>query len=166
MSLFDQKRNAVALNLGEHAVMAGQGQLKILGLGSCVGLCLWDRTRRVGAMAHVVLPDSETDPEKARQQPGYFADTALPVLLQGLRAHGVAITPSLGARLVGGGAVLFEDPFKVGLRNAAALQRLLTENHIPIRAQEVGGQSQKTITLDVKTGRLEVILAGGVVKHL
>jgi chemotaxis protein CheD len=166
VSLYDARNNAVALNLGEYAVMKGRGQLKILGLGSCVGLCLWDRLRRCAAMAHVVLPDSQIDPDKAKVQPGYFADTALPMLLKGLRAQGVAISPALTARLVGGGAVLFQDPFKVGLRNATALRQLLAQHNIPILGEVLGGQSQKTITLDVQTGQLEVLLAGGEVQHL
>ena len=33
--------------------------LTTLGLGSCVGICLWDTASGIGGLAHIMLPDSK-----------------------------------------------------------------------------------------------------------
>jgi chemotaxis protein CheD len=45
-------------------------------LGSCVGICIYDRQKKVGGLAHVLLPES-TGPEN----PEKYADTAIPILV-------------------------------------------------------------------------------------
>ena len=46
-----------SIRMGEMAVAINDGVLRTL-LGSCIGLALYDQNRRVGGLAHVVLPDS------------------------------------------------------------------------------------------------------------
>ena len=51
-------------------------------LGSCIAVCLWDAKASVAGMLHFLLPDAKLNPERARIQPGAFADTGIPLLFQ------------------------------------------------------------------------------------
>ena len=46
-------------------------------LGSCVGVVLYDRTARLGGLAHIVLPKAHGTVD----HPGKYADTAIPALI-------------------------------------------------------------------------------------
>lgn len=70
-------------------------------LGSCVAVCLWDATLRIGGINHFMLPQATGNaPSSAR-----FGDTAMKQLVADLAAAG-ARTPFLQARVYGG-ACLF-----------------------------------------------------------
>src|SRR5690606_5080021 len=80
------------------AVARGQGRLIAVGLGSCVAIVLYDAARRVGGLAHVLLPD----PSVARDasNPARFASEVVPVLIDEMRALGAR--PPFTAKLAGG----------------------------------------------------------------
>jgi chemotaxis protein CheD len=112
----------------------------------------------------VVLPDSRADPERARRVPGYFADTAIPALLE---AMGALLTPGrVVGRLVGGAAVLKATTVNVGFRNGEALRRALWRYRIPLVGEDLGGERQRGLALDVESGRLEIRLSGGELVYL
>ena len=47
-------------------------------LGSCIGVVVFDPLARVGGLLHLMLPESQIDPEKAKRNPWMFADTGIP----------------------------------------------------------------------------------------
>jgi chemotaxis protein CheD len=66
------------VGLGELKYGDKPGQeLMCLGLGSCVAVSAWDRVKKQGAMAHVVLPECTP----GREPTAKFADVAVPELL-------------------------------------------------------------------------------------
>ena len=67
--------------MGEIAVARDDGVLRTL-LGSCLGLALYDRRLKVGGVAHIVLPESMG----RLSNPGKFADTAVPAMIDRMRA--------------------------------------------------------------------------------
>jgi len=79
-------------------------------LGSCVGVVVYEPFRRVGGMLHFMLPDSEINLERAREKPGVFADTGIPLLLQSCRALGADLK-KLQVKLVGGAELLGSSDF-------------------------------------------------------
>ena len=50
-------------------------------LGSCIAVSAYDPQRKAGGMLHIILPESQLNPEKAAQNPWMFADTGIPLLL-------------------------------------------------------------------------------------
>ena len=90
-----------------------------LGLGSCIGLVLYDPVTKVGGMVHYMLPDST----KVRNNSNIakFGDTGIRELLKRVVAAG-ASKPRLIAKIAGG-ARMFEvsglsDVGNIGARNA------------------------------------------------
>ena len=75
-----------------------------LGLGSCIGLVLYDPVTKVGGMVHYMLPDST----KVRNNSNIakFGDTGIRELLKRVVAAG-ASKPRLIAKIAGG-ARMFE----------------------------------------------------------
>lgn len=49
------------------------------GLGSCIGMTIYDPFLKVGGLLHFMLPDSKLDTQKANLNPLIFADTAIPI---------------------------------------------------------------------------------------
>jgi len=126
-----------------------QDELRTLALGSCVAVIALDPATRSAAMVHVALPDSTIGPERARRQPGAFADTAVPALLDALRRLGWDGAGRLVVKLAGGAAVLGAgNAFNVGKRNLLAVRKALWERRLaPLaerlrarRLEEVVGQ--------------------------
>jgi chemotaxis protein CheD len=136
------------VRMGEASASTTPGDvLACIGLGSCIGLTLVDRTKGVAALAHVMLPES-TQPDPP--QPHKFADLAVPALIDLALAHGASRT-RLEAALVGG-AAMFQfggSGQDIGQRNAQAVTRLLEAARIPVRASETGGSKGRTVRVSV-----------------
>ncbi len=146
--------------IARHAVVTAPGRLVCVGVGSCVVIMLHDRATNTGALAHVLLP-TETD-GAATGHPARYASTAVPLLVNALKARG-ASGPFV-AKLAGG-AGLFSDVLtskgRIGERNVEAARAALAEANIPVTAEDVGGASGRSIVFDVDTGKVAVRLAGG-----
>lgn len=138
------------------AVAKDGGRLVAVGLGSCVAVTLYDRTKGIGGMAHILLPD----PSAARDasNPGRFAVTAVPLLREAMLAAGAR--GPFEAKLVGGaalfGTMLGGGGQHMGDRNVEAARKALVALRIPILASDTGGASGRTVTFDVATGGVEV----------
>ncbi|MBI5558904.1 MAG: chemotaxis protein CheD [Deltaproteobacteria bacterium] len=129
-------------------------------LGSCIGVVIWDPVVKVGGMLHYMLPESRIDRERARKNPYMFADTGVPALFQESYRLGAAKS-RLIVKVVGGSQIL--DPtglFSIGKRNYAVLQKLFAKNKIIISRENVGGSVNRTVSLDVGTGRVLLKISG------
>lgn len=153
----------IAVGLGE--VKSGSRPEQVLvcyGLGSCIGLALYDAVAHVGVMAHVVLPDSSLS-RGALLQPGKFGDTAVPAAI----AEAVKLGASrsrLVARIAGGARMLnvvgSGSKLDIGARNGDAVREQLQEHGIRLLADDTGGTYGRTLQLFVGTGRLLVSTVG------
>jgi chemotaxis protein CheD len=129
-------------------------------LGSCVGLTLYDPVAGVGGMIHCMLPLSKIDPAKAQANPAMFTDTGVVALLEAVYRLG-AERRNLLAKVAGASSLLDEKGlFKIGERNYTVLRKILWKNEILIRAEDVGGQKARTLTLYMDTGRTVVKSCG------
>jgi len=155
----------VMVRMGELATSADESDVLVsLALGSCIGLAMVDRRRRLAGLAHVMLPEAT---RATPSDPGRFADTAVPALLERMLALG-ALRPRLEVSLVGG-AQMFAfatDASAVGRRNEAAVRAALEAVRLPVHAAETGGSTGRTIRVDVASGDVYVKEAGGVPKRL
>jgi chemotaxis protein CheD len=99
------------LGVGAVGVTKDPGStLKTFALGSCVAVILFDPAQRAIGMAHIALPRSKTNPERAKQSPGYFADTGLELLFEQMATLGCDPGgKGMVVKLVGGAKVLDMD---------------------------------------------------------
>jgi len=150
-----ERRAKLVVGVADFAATADTTEFLITyALGSCLGITLYDPVAGVGAMLHVMLPDSAIDRDKARQNPAMFVDTGVPQLFREAYRLG-AVKQRLVVKVVGGAAVQTgSDLFEIGKRNIVALRKVLWKNGVLISAQDVGGTLSRTIALDVATGVL------------
>lgn len=141
--------------MGEMAVAMNDGLLRTL-LGSCIGLALYDPRRKVGGLAHVVLPQSRGKTEL----PAKFVDTAIPALVQDMeKLAGSRL--KLRAKLAGGANMFPTTSAKtIGAQNIEAVEYLLRELQIPIIARHLGGEQGRRMSFDTHTGAVLIEIAG------
>lgn len=142
-------------NMGEIVVLAGDQTGHAI-LGSCLGVVLYDSQHKLGALAHIVLPQSDGGQGTA----GKYVDTAIPWMINALRAYG-ANTKRLVCKLAGGANMFANDgPLQIGRQNIAAARRQLAIARIHIVAEHVEGTSGRRVTLENQTGEVLVEVAG------
>jgi chemotaxis protein CheD len=148
---------ALVVGVGDMIATNDAGsELVTYSLGSCVGVVVYDATRRIGGLLHVMLPDSTISPEKAATRPHMFMDTGLPRLFHAVFALG-ANRQQLVVRMAGGAQVLGDQQlFQIGARNVRAAQDMLARNGVGLHAQDVGGCVSRTLRLKLATGTVMV----------
>ena len=134
----------------------GDGELRTL-LGSCIGLALYDRRRKIGGLAHIVLPQRE----RRTDRPGKFADTAIPALIEQMEelAGGEL---SLIAKMAGGASMFSTTAAgNIGAQNSEACEALLRavadSDH---RQGIVAAHQGRRMVFDTATGRVVIEIVG------
>ncbi|MFT3783296.1 MAG: chemotaxis protein CheD [Nibricoccus sp.] len=153
-ALFSQR---VVIGVGDMAVSNNSiVTLSTYALGSCVGVIAYDPAAKAGGILHLMLPDSTISPDKAMKQPAMFADTGLPLLLKALT--GVRADRSRMKIFLAGGASVLNgaDPFKIGERNAVAVDKFLKANGYAIAGRDLGGNVNRTVHLEVGSGKVSL----------
>ncbi len=153
--------NEVFVNMGQIGVLRGKGVLVTVGLGSCVGVSLYDPSAKVGALAHVFLAKSRANSDR-ELMPGKYADTAIPALIDFAVKAG-ANRNKFEAKIAGG-AHLFDnlrsDMPSVGQKNVEAVIEQLNNYSIPITGKDVLGKRGRKMSLYVDSGIVVVTTIG------
>ncbi|WP_199618000.1 chemotaxis protein CheD [Paenibacillus alkalitolerans] len=140
--------------------VARQGHcLRTTGLGSCVGVTLFDPVAKVAGMAHVMLPYSEIARE-GNINIAKYADTAIPEMVRLLLAQGAKMS-RLEAKLAGGAQMFMftsagGDTLRIGPRNVESCKFSLKQLNIPVKAEDTGGNYGRTIEFQCDTGKLYI----------
>lgn len=154
--------NIIKVGMADLKTTDSRGMLTTLGLGSCIGIALYDPINKIAGMAHIMLPDSKQI--KNNSNKAKFADTAIDVLIAEMLGKG-AQKRNVKAKLAGG-AQMFSfgnngnDIMKIGHRNAIASEEKLKALNIPIISKDVGGSYGRTIELYGDDGRLFIKTIG------
>jgi len=135
--------------------------LSTLGLGSCIGICLYDPITKVSGLAHIMLPNSQTIRNNSNR--AKFADTAINDMINEMITKGANKRRLVGK--IAGGAQMFSfsssnDMMKIGARNADAVRSILKDLRIPIKADDTGGNFGRTIEFYPDDGRLLIKTIG------
>ena len=141
--------------------------LTTLGLGSCIGIALWDPTTKIGGLAHIMLPDST----KIRNNSNIakFADTGIAELVRQMEEMGVSRRRIVAK--IAGGARMFEvsgstSVGNIGEKNALASKQKLKELGIPILAEDTGLNYGRTVELNCENGDYVIKAVGKSVKAI
>ncbi|OWA33784.1 chemotaxis protein CheD [Saccharibacillus sp. O16] len=151
-------QNLVKVGMADLNVVGNSGILRTTGLGSCVGLTLYDPQIKVAGMAHVMLPSSDIARE-SQINAAKYADTALPILVDKLLELG-ASKRRLIAKMAGG-AQMFAfagsgDTMRIGPRNVESCKEMLKKLGISLMAEDTGANYGRTIEISSDTGILTI----------
>lgn len=151
------------VGMADLVVANAPATLITLGLGSCIGLVIYDTVAKVAGMAHIMLPESRgAKVEKL----GKFADTAVPALVSEMLQKG-AEKLRMKAKLAGG-AQMFAMPgtgagsdfLAVGARNVKETTRMLSHFGIALLASDTGGNKGRTVEFCTNTWMLTIKTLG------
>ncbi|CAM2893265.1 chemotaxis protein CheD [Paenibacillus sediminis] len=152
------EHNIVKVGMADLNVVQNSGIIRTTGLGSCVGVTLYDPALKIGGMAHVMLPSSDIAREGTLNIAKY-ADTAIPALLEQLQKLG-ANKERIVAKMAGGSQMFTfagsGDSMRIGPRNVESCKQKLEQLGIPVLAEDTGGNYGRTIEMDCNTGILFV----------
>ncbi|GAB7388241.1 chemoreceptor glutamine deamidase CheD [Bacillaceae bacterium] len=147
----------ITVGMADLKVTQSPNRLRTTGLGSCVGVVLYDERLKIAGMAHVMLPSSSLS--KGVLNVAKYADTAIPQLIAEMKKMG-SRQKDLIAKLAGG-AQMFSfsggaDLLRIGPRNVEACKTMLQKALIPIVFEDTGGNHGRTIEMDAQTGILTI----------
>lgn len=141
--------------------------LTTLGLGSCVGIVLYDSYTKTAGMVHVMLPDSTKI--RNNENTAKFADTGIDALITQLLSIG-ANRNRLIAKIAGGAQMFAfsanSEMLRIGERNVEASKLKLQNLGIRIMAEDTGLNYGRTIEFYPETGELYVKSVGKPLKIL
>lgn len=151
-------QNLVKVGIAQMDVVKSPLTIRTSGLGSCVGVVIYDPSKSIAGLIHIMLPSS-TLAKAGQVNIAKFADTGIPALVEELKKAGASML-RLKAKLAGG-AQMFQfttskDTMRIGPRNVGAVLEQLRKLSIPVLAQDTGGNSGRTIEFNPQTGLLNI----------
>ncbi len=145
------------VGIAEAAVCDKNDTIITIGLGSCIGVCLYDTSRKIARMVHIMLPDSTNSRNNTNRFK--FADTGVPDLIANMEKMG-ASKLRMTAKIAGGAQMFSSsnasDIMKIGERNIEAVKQQLKINGIKLIAEDTGDNFGRTIELFAEDGSLTV----------
>jgi chemotaxis protein CheD len=136
------------------------------GLGSCVAIILYDPVKRIGGMAHIMLPSRSL--ARREDVPGKTPQSAVPTLIEQLTARG-ANARRITGRLVGGASLFaaLSPPgsIQMGERNVVASREALNQHGIPLVGELVGGETGRSVWFRIQDGSVIVRSAANQSEH-
>lgn len=153
--------SVIRVGIADMNVCQAPDRITTLGLGSCVGIVLYENNKDIAGLVHIMLPDST----KIRQNQNKlkFADTGIDLLIEKLESMGLSRT-NMKAKIAGG-AKMFQfstnsEIGSIGDKNVRAVREKLDSLRIKIVSEDVGLNYGRTIVFDPVSKELTVSKAG------
>lgn len=141
----------LSASIGEYRI-AKKMLLEVMGLGSCIGVILFDLSTGICGAAHILLPGASQKGETK------YAETAIEKMLEDMVQQG-ANRNKIASKFAGGAQVFKHmslDILKVGNRNAISVEETLLKNKIPILAKDIGGDVGRNVIFNSIDGSMIV----------
>ena len=147
----------IRVGMADYKVGRAPSTIISYGLGSCIGVSIYDPQTKAGGLLHIMLPDSTQ--ARPTDNPAKFADTGLPLMLKDILDLGASRTRLVAK--IAGGAQMFAfanatDIMRVGARNAEAAKKILKELNIRLLSEDTGGNYGRTVQIDLNDGVYKV----------
>jgi chemotaxis protein CheD len=159
--------NEIKVGIGDLNVALPPDKLITLGLGSCIGIALYDDRVRIAGLAHIMLPNSTGFSNQ--NNPMKFADKCIPSLVDVMIKKGANIR-NIKAKIAGGASMFsFADKsptMDIGARNSAAVKEVLHGLNVPVISEDLGGNSGRTMIVEADTGKIYIKTVGKGMREL
>lgn len=155
------RENMIVVGMADLKATKAPGILTTLGLGSCVGIALYDARAKVAGLAHIMLPDSKAIYNNKNY--AKFADTAIIKLIEQMEKLG-AKKSNIRAKIAGGAQMFAfnatNENLRVGDRNVEATKKALRAAGIAITGEETGSSFGRTVELYAEDGKFLIKAIG------
>lgn len=148
------------IGIGEYAISNNKDDIiKTYALATCVAVAVYCPSKTASGMVHIALPFPSLSGDESIRQPGYYASTAVPFLINAMCTEFGCLKNELEISLFGGAdSIRKNDVFNIGKRNLAAVKSILGEMSFRYNAEHTGGTYSRTLDMEVSTGRIKVTL--------
>ncbi len=155
----------IKVGMADLNICKAPDMITTLGLGSCIGIAVYDPVLKLGGLGHIMLPDSTQMRNNANI--AKFADTGIEELIKRMVAAG-ANKRRLVAKIAGGAKMFQVSGLStignVGERNAQASKAKLKQLGIPLLAEDTGLNYGRTVELYPATGEFYIKAVGKTLK--
>ncbi len=153
--------NVIKVGMADLNIAKSPDSLTTLGLGSCIGLTLYDPVAKIGGLVHYMLPDSTK--LKNNSNIAKFGDTGIRELYKKMIEKGAS--PTRMVAKIAGGAKMFEvsglsSVGNVGERNAEEAKIILKELKVRLVAEDTGLNYGRTVVLNCENGEYLIKAVG------
>lgn len=157
----------IKVGMADLKICSFPDKLTTLGLGSCVGIALYDSSTKICGLAHIMLPDSTQI--RNNENRAKFADTGIRDLISQMISAGASKTRLVAK--IAGGAQMFavsdkSDFMRVGEKNVSAVKQVLAAEGIRIVAEDTGLNYGRTVEIDSADGRYMIRAVGKDIKYI
>lgn len=144
------------VGISDMKILKNEGTLITYALGSCIGICVYDETNKLGGMVHIMLPRSLRKPGDNIYK---YADSGIQDMIKQLELKGASRNRMIAK--IAGGAKMFELQESsvlgnIGDRNAQSALSVLSSLGIPVKSKDIGLNYARTMSFDVGTGKVVV----------
>ena len=153
----------VRVGMADYKICHSPQKISTLGLGSCLGVVLYDESTKICGMAHVMLPDSSRIPTQQHNR-FKFMDTCLKDMYDELTIKNQIPAVRLKAKIAGGAKMFAHrstnSMLNVGQQNVDKAKEMLSAWKIPIKAEDTGEDYGRTITFNPENSELHIKMVG------
>lgn len=147
------------VGIGDMKVGRREGTIITYALGSCIGITFYDPMIKLGALLHIMLPESNGREANVFK----FADTGIRETLRKMEVFGGVRSRYICK--IAGGAQMFAmsgggDIGNIGQRNIDSVKRIMQMEGLRIKNQDVGGNSARTMLIELETGTVKLRTIG------
>lgn len=146
----------IKVGISDYKITTPPNQLVTIGLGSCVGIALYAPKSKIGALSHIMLPDSTSFTDTTKWPK--FANLALPKIVEELKAQ--TKETNILAKIAGGASMFAftseSATLQIGQRNIDSVKATLEELKIPIVSEHVGGKMGRSMFVDLHSFDVKV----------
>jgi len=164
---FLNDKKEVRVGIADSAIVASPDKLITMGLGSCIGIALYDKEKKIAGLVHIMLPDSKQF--KNIVNPLKYADLGVETLFNEMLTYGCK-KENIIAKIAGGASMFnFSDKkviSDIGKRNGEATINAIKKLSIPIIGEDIGGNKGRTMIVESEDGLVMVRSIGSALKNL
>ena len=155
-------KEPISVGLGEMVVSQEVDDILVAyGLGSCLGIKMYDPVVRLSGLLHAVLPTCNIATETGNPK---YVDSGIEGLLSAMIKKG-ADRRRLVIKMAGGANMLstpgFQRTFDIGMRNVESAHKTFERLNLCLKKEDVGGNIGRTVRVYVCNGRMTVRIIGG-----
>jgi len=148
----------IYVQTGEVEASIGDVTLKSSAIGSCVVVAAYDCRKKIGALAHIMLPGKA--PDNKMYEKKRFAVDAIDVMMNDLYSLGANVS-DIEVCLVGGANVLKREKDTIGKVNIKSVLQILRDMNLPIKGESLGGVERRSLSLHTEDGVVYYTIGDG-----
>jgi len=139
------------------------GLIRSTPLGSCVAVVAYDKTTKVGGIAHIMLPG--ISPKENIADRNKYAENAIPNLFSGLNKKG-AVDTNIEISLIGGADVLKKGKDFIGVNLIFSIFMILKSMELKVIASSLGGYERRSASINLRSGVVNYTVGDSIEKEL